>query len=327
MERFISAIGNLSSLQNEKAIAVGVSGGPDSMALCWLLSQWAIKCDVAVHAITIDHDLRAESAQEAKDVGVSIEGWPQVQHIILRWDGEKPETRILEEARFARYRLMRNYMMEHGIKHLFTAHHQDDQVETFLMRLVKGSGLDGLAAMPRMQIHEGGIILCRPLIDVPKLDLIALCTEEGIPYVTDPTNENEKYMRPRLRAARAVLEEEGMTSKRIAVTTARLARARRALDAITAEVYQSTLRSYDDGILLFDWKALQDSPEEIILRVLIRASEQLRPDEEYGPRMERLEVLLARLLTEKGFKSATLGGCLFALNNKDATLKIEKEKQ
>lgn len=327
MKRFYASIENVSSLQGIKSIAVGVSGGPDSMALCWMLSEWAEKRGVTVHAITVDHGLRAESAQEAQDVGVSLEGWPQVKHVILRWEGEKPETRLLEEARFARYRLIRNYMMEKGIEHLFTAHHQDDQVETFLTRLAKGSGLDGLAAMPRMQIQEGGIILIRPFIDIPKEDLVALCAQEGIPYVLDPTNENTKYLRPRLRATRAALEEEGMTGKRIAVTTARLARARRALDAITDQTFEKMLREKGAAFMSFDWTALKEMPEEIILRVLIHAAEYLRPDEEYGPRMERLEVLLARLLTESGFKSATLGGCIFALERKNATLRIEREKQ
>jgi tRNA(Ile)-lysidine synthase len=326
MERFHAAIGNIDTLKNVREIAVGVSGGPDSMALCWLLSEWAVSRGVIVHAITVDHGLRTESAEEAINVGVSLEGWPQVRHVILRWEGEKPETRILEEARFARYRLIRNYMIENDIAHLFTAHHQDDQVETFLTRLAKGSGLDGLAAMPRVQIQEGGIIVIRPLIDIPKEDIITVCAAEGIPYVLDPTNENTKYLRPRLRATRAALEEEGMSSKRIAVTTARLARARRALDTISEEVFQKTLREKDKKTISFDWSALKEMPEEIILRVLIRTAEHLRPDEEYGPRMERLEVLLTRLLKETGFKSATLGGCIFALIQKNTTLKIEREQ-
>jgi tRNA(Ile)-lysidine synthase len=169
-------------------------------------------------------------------------------------------------------------------------------------------------------------MLCRPLLDIPKADLIALCQVEGIPFALDPTNENEKYLRPRLRAAREVLEEEGMTSKRLSVTATRLARARRALETIAQEIFDKTQKQKSAEEISFVWSALQKVPEEILLRVLMLAADELRPGEEYSPRMEKLESLMARLLAEEGFKSATLGGCLFSLVPKDGTLKIEREK-
>lgn len=309
-----------------QSVAVGVSGGPDSMALTWLLSRWAGPRYVQVHAITVDHGLRPEAAQEAIDVGISLADWPNVNHAILRWEGDKPGTRVLEEARFARYDLIRDYMKQNAIKYLFTAHHQDDQAETFLIRLAKGSGLDGLAGMQAQQEQGGGVILCRPLLAVPKDDLIALCENEGIPYTLDPSNENEKYLRPRLRATREVLEEEGMSNKRLAVTASRLARARAALEILAQQAFDRTLKDKNEKRFVFDWTTLKKSPEDIILRILIRAVSHLHPGEEYGPRMEKLEQILARLLNDEGFKSATLGGCLFSLSGKDGTLKIEKEK-
>lgn len=310
----------------DKALAVGVSGGPDSMALCWLLCQWGAVHNIAIHAITVDHGLRDESAREAQDVGASIEAWPQMHHVILQWNEEKPKTRILEEARFARYDLIRNYMQEHGIRHLFTAHHLDDQAETFLLRLAKGSGLDGLTAMQSQSALPGGMVLCRPLLMIPKADLIALCQDQVIAYAKDPSNENEKYLRPRLRAARAVLEEEGLTSKRLGVTAARLFRAREALDTITDQVYKTAIRSARGDQLVLSWDRLRQSPDEIILRILIRSIDILCPEDDYNPRMERMESLMDRILHEPGFKKATLGGCLFSLSSKDETLTIEKEK-
>jgi tRNA(Ile)-lysidine synthase len=195
------------------------------MALLWLLSQWAKERDITVAAFTVDHGLRAESAEEARKVSGWIKDWPNVLHHVLVWEGEKPESRILEEARGKRYALIAEAMKQYGAKYLFVAHHRDDQAETFLIRLAKGSGLDGLAAMRPVQNMESGITLLRPLLDVSKDDLILLCKENKIPYVDDPTNKNEDYLRPRLRAAHGVLAEEGLSAKRLGLTAKRLARA------------------------------------------------------------------------------------------------------
>lgn len=312
----------------KKCVAAGVSGGPDSMAMLWLLSRFGEKHGIDIHAFTVDHALRLESADEAAQVGEWVEDWPCVMHKILRWEEEKPQSRILEEARAARYALLKNAMGECGCTSLFIAHHADDQAETFLIRLAKGSGLDGLSAMAFLHDAGDGVTIVRPLLDVEKQDLIALCRENGIPYVNDPTNENEVYLRPRLRAAKDVLEEEGLSSKRLAVTARRFARARRALESMAADLYQKAAIEQSPQGVLFNWTMLADSPEELILRVLLLAMEGLCADatgQGYGPRMERAENLLHRLLRDQNFKGATLGGCIFAKDAKRGTLWIGRE--
>lgn len=320
---FEQAMGKIGSFGG--VIAAGVSGGPDSMALLWLLSRWAQKNDIHIHAYTVDHGLRAESAAEAVMVGGWIAAWPNTTHLILRWDGEKPDSRILEEARTARYDLMIGAMKEDGAHALFLGHHRDDQAETFLIRLAKGSGLDGLAGMREIQPLQDHIVLVRPLLDATKEDLIALCKDNDIPYVEDPTNKNESYLRPRLRAAQAVLEEEGLSAKRLAVTAKRLARAKSALEDMAHELFVLSVKERKDDGFFFDYRALHAAHEELVLRVLLRVMDDLRPDADYGPRLERLENLLERILKDPAFKGATLGGCLFALNRKDETLWIGKE--
>lgn len=315
---------SLHDFSGEGAVAVGVSGGPDSMALLWLLSLWAKKSGAKVAAFTVDHGLRAESSAEAQKVGDWVKDWPQVSHRILRWEGDKPQSRILEEARAARYKLMKDAMAAENIHSLFIGHHRDDQAETFLIRLAKGSGLDGLAGMNELQALDG-MTLVRPLLDISKDDLIAICNDNKILYVDDPTNKNEDYLRPRLRAAQSVLEEEGLTSKRLAVTARRLARARSALDDLSHDLFVMALLEQKDEGFLFDFKALHAAPEELVLRVLLRAMDQLRPDADYGPRLEKLENLMGRILKDNSFKGATLGGCLFAKNNERETLYIGKE--
>lgn len=304
--------------------AAGVSGGPDSMALLHLLSRLAEKNGAVIHAYTVDHALRPESGAEAARVGEWVSGFANVRHSVLRWDGDKPRSRILEEARAARYELIRAQMKKDGARHLFIAHHRDDQAETFLIRLAKGSGLDGLAAMASVQ-DVRDITILRPLLDVPKDDLIAYCNANGIPYVDDPTNENERYLRPRLRAARTVLEEEGLTSKRLSATAARIARARAALEVLSAALFEeAVLKRFEDGCA-FDLARLRSAPEELTLRVLLKAMDEINPREDYPPRLEKAEALCARIRDDESFKGATLGGCIFSLDGGRAELQIVKE--
>jgi len=306
-------------------VGTAVSGGPDSMVLLWLLSQHAVAKDFSIHAYTVDHGLRVESAEEARKVCAWVKDWPRVTHSILKWEGDKPETRILEEARAARYALMAQEMKNAGAQYLFIAHHQDDQAETFLIRLAKGSGLDGLSCMRSAQPTEHGITLLRPLLDVSKEELIALARENSIPYVEDPTNKNEDYLRPRLRAAKAALEEEGLTAKRLATTAARMARARDALDDLSHDLFTMALVEQSAEGFVFDYKTLHAAHEELALRVILSAMDKIHPEPGYGPRMERAENLLERILREPGFRGATLGGCIFAIDPKNERLWIRKE--
>jgi tRNA(Ile)-lysidine synthase len=309
---------------SDGTVACGVSGGPDSMALLHLLSGWAADTGARIHAFTVDHGLRPESGEEAQNVSEWVKEWPRVTHKVLTWQGEKPDSRILEEARAARYGLLRYAMTALGIRHLFVAHHQDDQAETFLMRLAKGSGLDGLAAMDDIHPYED-IFILRPLLPFTKDEILAYCAEKNIPFIRDPTNANTAYMRPRLRQAAAALAEEGLSAKRLATTASRLSRARAALDHTAGDLFDRALLEQRADGFLFDFTLLNKAPDEIFLRVLMRAVSRICPDRRYAPRMERLENLFVRLIEEPEFKSATLGGCIFAKDALRATLWVGKE--
>jgi tRNA(Ile)-lysidine synthase len=245
-------------------------------------------------------------------------------HHILNWQGDKPGSRVMEEARRARYGLMHDYCVQHAINHLFLGHHQDDQAETFLIRLVAGSGLDGLSGMRPVQEMHDGMALVRPFLTFPKERLIATCHAYHVPFVQDPSNKKDDYLRPRLRAARATLEEEGLSNKRLAVTAARLARARAALEQVTDQAFRRALKHQDDAGTLYDFSIFLAEPEEVRLRLLLKAIDYLRPDDAYAPRMERVEELL-RALCADGFKGRTLGGCLFAIQDAGKALWVGKE--
>lgn len=316
---------DLRRYETERAVAVGVSGGPDSMALAYLLRGWAAARGIALHILTVDHGLRAESADEAAMVAAYVAGWPNTTHHILRWEGDKPDARVAETARQARYDLIGAYCRAQAIRYVFIAHHRDDQAETFLFRLAKGSGLDGLAAMQTEQAR-GGITLVRPLLATAKSELMDVCRAENIPFAQDPTNQDASYARPRLRAARAALEEEGLSAERLAVTARRMARARAALESLARDAYALCLFAEQADAVALRYDALRARPEEITLRVLLNAMAHVsEPSRSYPPRLEKVEELAARYLAGKLEKTVTLGGCLFVPDRKNGLLWVRRE--
>ena len=159
------------------AIVLAVSGGPDSIALMWLAARWrrALKRGPRLIAVTVDHGLRPEAAREAREVK-RLARTLELPHRTLRWTGTKPKTGLPAAAREARYRLLAQAARASGATHILTAHTRDDQAETLLMRMLRGSGIAGLAAMAR-ETDRGGVRLARPLLDVSKSQLIATLEE------------------------------------------------------------------------------------------------------------------------------------------------------
>ena len=314
-------------LEGQDAIAVGVSGGPDSLALVKLLSDWAAVNDgPAIHALVVDHGLRVESEGESYEIKLLTKEWPKVESYILTWE-DPSDSRIQEEARDARYELMAMHCQENDIAHLFLGHHQDDQAETFLFRLAKGSGLDGLAAMKDVQ-ERGEITLLRPLLEVPKARLVATCEAHGLEYLQDPSNESEAFARVRLRQSIDVLEEEGLTPKRLSKTAERLARASDALEEFTQQAMEKILLSEADGRMILNTKIFSDLHPEIAVRGVLWCFDRLLDGEEhsYGPRMEKVEDLAADLIHPDAFRKRTLGGLIFERNDKENILIIQREK-
>lgn len=310
-------------------IAVGVSGGADSMALCFALSEYFKESSgVKIHALSVDHALRAESATETQYVAQQLQSLANVEHHILTWVHEtKPEVRIQEKARMARYGLMKDYMRAQNIRMLFLGHHIDDQAETFLFRLAKGSGLDGLSCMSAVQEMEKDFILCRPMLGLAKVDMISFCEGRGIDYIDDPSNYCDDYARVRLRKSRDILAEEGLSSKRLSVAAKRFSRARKALELIANNAFDRCLQKNESDRIVFKISALLSYPEEIVLRVISKAMSDLQNDTGYGTRLERVENLCADLMKPDSFRKRTLGGIIFECRNKEDHLILSLEKR
>ena len=281
------------------ALVLAVSGGPDSVALMWLAARWqrSLAHGPQLVVVTVDHGLRAEAAREAREVK-RLAASLGLTHRTLRWRGAKPNTGLPAAAREARYRLLAQAARAMGATHVLTAHTRDDQAETLLMRLLRGSGIAGLSAMARVTTRDG-IVLARPLLDVPKSQLIATLKRARIGFADDPSNRDTAYTRPRLRALLPQLAREGGDVRNLVRLAARLARANAAVEVMT-DGAERFLRLRDRGdaphgatARSFEAKAFAAVPEEVRLRLLLRAINSLGHE---GPaELGKVETLLAAL--------------------------------
>jgi len=316
-------------LRDCDVLAVGLSGGPDSTALAHLLRE-RFGAGRTVHAVTVDHGLRAESAAEAKQAGQWLSGMGGMVHAVLpRPPPEAGTARVQERAREDRYRLMADYCRSNGIRHLFLAHHMDDQAETFLFRLAKGSGLDGLACMQGVSAYDDRLLLCRPLLAVPKKALIAYCGQNALSYVRDPSNENGRFARARLRAAGQALADEGLTAERLAVTAERLREARQALEYYAEQLYGAAASNEYPDRIVFKISDLASAPFEIRKRVFIKALEAISlnagESRAYGPRLRDVEALVRAAFAGEPFKRRSFYNCLISRDLSKNMLVIAKE--
>ncbi len=279
--------------KNVSALVLAVSGGPDSTALLWLASRWrnSLKRAPRLVAVTVDHGLRRESESEARAVARLAKSL-KVEHRTLRWRGIKPRTGLPAAAREARYSLLADAAGKIGATHVVTAHTRDDQAETLMMRLARGSGLSGLAAMAR-ETRRGPITIARPLLDVPKARLIATLRRAGIAYADDPTNRDRSFTRPRFRELMPQLTAEGIDSRNLARLAQRLARANAALESVVSVMEHSIGRTSPAGLIEIDARAFATLPDEIALRLLGRAVTAL--GYEGSAELAKLEELLASL--------------------------------
>lgn len=293
------------SFENNAVIAVAVSGGPDSMALLHLLHSIAPR----VIALTVEHGLRTESLAEARAVGAWCKK-NKIEHHILPWRGEKPKTGVHEAARMARYALLQNWCRSHHILHLATAHHADDQAETILQRIAKASGPVGLSGMAEHGFTPH-LHLLRPLLAERKSELVAYCDEHRLPFARDPSNDNPKYARGRLRGARDALAAEGLTTENLSLLAQKQRTAQAALEAHAAKFLAMHARLFPGTraeISAPDFSMQTAALQHIIIEYLLK----LTGSHASPIRYDSLATLCAALAAP-GFCARTLGHCRIAL--------------
>jgi tRNA(Ile)-lysidine synthase len=276
------------------------------MALALLADGWVRARGGALTVLTVDHRLRPEAAAEAAQVAAWL-GAKGIAHRTLVRDGPPPSGGIQAAARAARYRLLEGWCRRAPVFHLLTAHHREDQAETLLLRLGRGSGLDGLAGIPAVTELTACRVL-RPLLGVARARLAATLAARGQAWLDDPSNRDPTYARVRLRRLAPLLAEEGLTPERLAETSARLGRARAALEGEVAALLARTVWLDPAGLACLDAPALGAAPDEIALRALaaVLACVAGTP---YPPRLDGIERLCGDL--RRGLeRGRTLGGCL-----------------
>jgi tRNA(Ile)-lysidine synthase len=280
-------------LQHAPRIIAAVSGGPDSIALMHLLSRWNEgPLPQKIIIATVDHGLRPEAAEEARWVSEEAAALG-FSHRILVWAGEKPATGLQERARDARYHLLVNLAHETGASHLVTAHTLDDQAETVLMRMARGSGLSGLAGMAAERDRDG-IRHLRPLLECPKVALVDLCEREGWRFATDPSNRDERFARVRWRRLMPALAAEGLSARRLTEFARRVRQADEALDVQAAHAFgRARLMDAGDEVVL-DAAAIAAEPFEIALRLVMKGLTEAGLPEDRR-RLQRLESCVARI--------------------------------
>jgi tRNA(Ile)-lysidine synthase len=292
--------------------AVAVSGGGDSLALMHLLAGWSRTAKAAPPLVlSVDHGLRKESAGEAR----AVARWAKALGLkceILTVKTAQPKSDIEAWARAARLTLMGARLSRHQLTTLYLGHHEGDQAETFLLRLARGSGLDGLAAMrplapfPHPDFPE--LSVARPLLAMPRAALRDYLKAKKQAWLEDPMNSEARFARSRIRALMPALATAGLTPGRIADAAAHLARAREALDLATAAILARALAQVGGGpiMLLLDPAALAAAPREIGLRALAALLRTVS-GAQYRPRFDALESLFDRMVATDSRPGLTSG--------------------
>ena len=280
-----------------KKMAVGVSGGVDSVALL----HWLNEIGADIVCLHVNHGLRAAADTESEYVRDLCKKLNVPCHI-FRWTGEKPDSGLEAAARSARYKMMTDFCRDNGIEYLLTAHQADDQIETFLMNLGRGSGVYGLSAMQPISERDG-IKIVRPLLNVSRDELRNYCDTRGIKYFTDEMNSDARYTRVKIRQNRHLLHDKlGISDERILLAIKNLNRAR---DAISNDIDKLVADVMGNGFAMFRDSFLFDLMPDIRLKFIGTLIQKIGGDD-YQPRLKSLQMALDKLHGDCKF---TLGHC------------------
>ncbi|MGR3342493.1 MAG: tRNA lysidine(34) synthetase TilS [Paracoccaceae bacterium] len=286
-------------------LGIAVSGGGDSTALLHCLVDWSKASGVALHAVTVDHGLRAGAADEIHEVQRLCTSLG-IAHDVLHWTGWNGEGNLQDAARRARYRLMAQWSAEKAISDVALGHTLDDQAETVLMRLARGSGVDGLSGMAASRSAQG-IRWLRPLLGIRRADLRDYLRKNRVTWSEDPSNEDAKFDRIKTRTALKTLGTLGITPERLADTAIRMASARQVLDQSTQTAAQD-IAKITAGAVHLQLDGLFHLPAETRRRLLVHSLSWVA-SADYPPRHAALSELQIAMTARK---TATLHGCLIS---------------
>ena len=304
---------------NKKSYVIAVSGGPDSLALAALTKAYSFTKKTKFYYVLVDHNIRKNSHIEAKQVKELLKKNKIRLNIVL--NKKKITKNIQGLARSTRYEILSNYCKRKKIKTLLTAHNLEDQVETFFIRLSRGSGLKGLSSMKSLSKISNNVNLYRPLLDIKKNFLIKISRYTFGKYFKDPSNKDLKYLRTKVRNLKKPLEASGIEYEQIIKSINNLASSKATLDEYFNKIFKDVIKKTSKEISINLIKFKKNNFEVKI--ALINKSIKILKKNYYNPRSKKVANLIKNI-EKSNFKKSTLGGCIFILKKDKLCLKVEK---
>ncbi len=303
----------------KKSFTVAVSGGPDSLALAALSKAYSYKSKTKFHYVLVNHNIRKNSFQEAKRVKKLLKKNDINLHVIS--NKIKIAKNIQAQARTIRYEILSKHSKKNKINIIMTAHNLEDQVETFFIRLSRGSGLKGLSAMNTLSKIGKDLYLYRPLLDIKKTTLIKISKKIFGKYIKDPSNKNLKFLRTKVRNLKKPLEKSGIAYDQILRSINNLALSKKTLDDYLSQIFKQVIKKRGRQVFI-EYQKFKELNNEIRIAVIQKSIKKLK-NNYYDTRSKKVLNLINNIM-RKNFKSSTLGGCLFILKKGDICLKSEK---
>ena len=312
---------NISKKISKKNFAVAVSGGPDSLCLSYLSKKYGDEFGNKIRYLIVDHKLRKESSKEALFVKKLLKQ-NKIQANILTYKGKKPLSNVQSKAREIRYNLISQECVKDKLRYLLTAHHEDDQVENFFIRLSRGSGLLGLSSMNESSKFLKNVVTLRPLLSFKKKDLEKITKEKFTSFVRDPSNQNEKYLRIRIRKMRKLLFQQGLDTNKVIRTIENLKQSKEALDFYVNKAKKKYTKILKQKAFI-NKSIFENEADAIIYSVFSRIF-LIFGKLKYPPRSKKIVFLLKNLKFHRK-KKMTLGGCVF--NSDMSKIVVTREKK
>jgi len=306
----------------KKNFALAVSGGSDSLCLAYFSKLYSSEYNNKIHVLIVDHQLRKDSHKEALKVK-GILRKKNIPSIVIRWKGTIPRSNIQKNARDIRYSLISSYCFRKNIKYLITAHHEDDQIENFFIRLLRGSGLTGLSSMSVNAKYNNRLKIIRPFLSFKKRDLKYVTLNYFKTYIKDPSNKDEKFLRVRIRKYKKNMEKEGLDTRKIVKTVDNLVSANQAINFYKNKALYKHATFVSKNKCLINKQIFLEEAGEIIFKSFSDIL-SLISGTYYPPRSKKIVSLIERLKKNK-FNKSTLGGCV--IEGKDNIILISKESK
>ena len=308
----------LDTLKKDKYV-VAVSGGPDSLALVALTKAYTFFRKTKFYYLLIDHNIRKNSNLEAIKVKKLLKKKSINLNIFL--NKKKIIKNIQAEARNVRYNILTSFCKKNRVKVLLTAHNLEDQVETFFIRLSRGSGLKGLSSMKPLSRINSQVSLFRPLLDTKKKFLIKISKNIFGIYFQDPSNKSKKYLRTKVRNLKKPLENSGIKYEQIFRSIQNLSLSKKTLDGYLNNIFKKLINKTNNEISI-NFNKYKDLSNDTKMALINESIKKIKKNY-YDMRSKKVDNLI-NSIDKRNFKKTSLGGCVFFKKGENLCLKVEK---